>query len=162
MPVRFKSWNANRIEAKVASTLRRAGDLYTEETLAQMANPIWPWNWDTLRETSLLMGGETEAGLPGVIVRAGPRDIVDTGELMDSITPPQVTQDKGAAKLSIVWTAPYARKVLEGGVYGSYVNVRGAIVNVGQRPGRNWIQAAYNSKPPAQVFADIWRSFRGT
>lgn len=162
MPVRIKAWNAGRLEAKVARVLERAGGVYTEETIVQMASPIWPWSWDTLREESLLMGGEKEDNLPGVIVKAGPRDIVDTGKLIDSITKPLVIRQGGTAKLVIAWTAPYAQRVLEGGVYGPYVNVRGAIVNVGPRPGRNWIQAAYQSKPPAQVFANIWRSFKGT
>jgi len=162
MAVRITKWNAPKIEEKVADTLLRAGDVYAEETTLQMSNPIWPWFWDTLRAESLLLGGEREPGLPGVIVKTGNRDIVDTGELIDSITAPQVTRGGGAAQLRIAWTAPYSGRVLGGGVYGSYVNVRGAIVNVGNRPGRNWIQAAYKARPPAQVFANIWRSFTGT
>lgn len=162
MPVRFTSWNASRLEAKVASTLGRVAPTYVEETTLQIANPLWNWSWDTLREESLLMGGETEPGLPGVIVRAGRRDIVDTGKLMDSITNPLIVRRGNTASLSIAWTAPYARRVLEGGVYGTYVNVRGEIVNVRNRPGRNWIQAAFETRPPEKVFANVWRSFRGT
>lgn len=158
--VKLTAWNAPKLLNKVVNTLEKAGVVYVEETTLQISNPIWNWNWDTLRAESLLMGGETEPGQPGVIVRAGNRDIVDTGELLDSITAPKVSRDSGTAVLRIAWTAPYSGRVLGGGVYGSYVNVRGQIVNVGNRPGRNWIKAAYDAKPPAQVFANIWRSTR--
>ena len=158
--VKFKQWNAPKFINKVVTALEKVGAVYLEETTLQISNPIWNWNWDTLRAESLLMGGQTEAGKPGVIVRAGNRDIVDTGNLLDSVTAPAVSKSSGQAVLRIAWTAPYAAKVLGGGVYGSYVNVRGQIVNVGNRPGRNWIKAAYAAKPPAQVFANIWRSTR--
>lgn len=162
MGVRFTRWNASALTAKVATTLGRIAPVYVEETTLQISNPLWDWNWDTLREESLLMGGETEPGLPGVIVKAGKRDIVDTGRLLDSITAPLIVRRGNTATLSIAWTAPYAKRVLEGGVYGTYVNVRGEIVSVGQRPARNWIQAAYDARPPEKAFANAWLKFKAT
>lgn len=156
--VRFNQWNAPKLIKKVAATLEKAGAVYLEETTLQISNPVWNWDWETLRAESLLLGGKREPGKPGVIVGTGRRDIVDTGRLLDSVTRPTVTATTGEAVLRISWTAPYAKKVLGGGVYGTYVNVRGQIVNVGRRPARNWIKAAYAPKPPARVFADIWRS----
>lgn len=154
----FKSWNAEQLVAKATDTLTQAGPVYAEATTQLMANPIWNWNWDTLRAQSLLMGGTQEPGKPGVIVRAGKRDIVDTGKLLDSMQTPVVTADGNSAVLSIRWTAPYAKVVLGGGVYGSYTNVRGQRVSVGRRPPRNWIKAAFEARPPERVFAEIWRS----
>jgi hypothetical protein len=155
---RITRWNGEQLINKVASTLERMGPIYSEAATLQMSNPVWDWQWATLRKTSLLMGGTKESGKPGVIVGPGRRDIVDTGRLLDSITSPRVVRQNGTAALTIGWTAPYAKTVLAGGRYGSYVNVRGEFVNVGQRPARNWIQAAFESRPPAQLFAEIWKS----
>jgi hypothetical protein len=165
--VRITQWNAGRLLAKVAQTLEKAGPVYQEETIRQMSNPIWQWNWDTKRKVSLLMGGEQQGliggGMSGVVVRAGKRDVVDTGRLLDSITRPFVVRQGSSASLVIAWKAPYARVVLGGGDYGSYTPPgQSEPVRLGQRPARNWIQAAYESKPPDRVFAEIWRSFRGT
>jgi hypothetical protein len=154
----FTRWNAERLVNKVAETLSVAGPIYQEVSIQQMANPLWNWDWDTLRRQSLLQGGEREPGKPGVIVRAGKRDIVDTGKLLDSIQRPVVVFQPNRISLVIKWTAPYASVVLRGGVYGTYTNIRGQRVSVGRRPARNWIQAAFEARPPAQVFAEIWRS----
>jgi hypothetical protein len=154
----FTRWNSEQLILKVSSTLAKAGPVYQEVSMLQIANPLWQWNWDTLRSKSLLMGGQTEPGKPGVIVRAGKRDIVDTGNLLDSMQSPVVLKEPNRSSLFIRWTAPYAKVVLGGGVYGKYTNIRGETVRVGRRPPRNWIRAAFEARPPAQVFAEIWRS----
>ena len=163
----FARWQPENILNKVADSLEGAGAVYAQETILQMSNPIWQWNWDTKRKVSLLMGGEQQGsiggGMSGVVVRAGKRDVVDTGRLLDSITRPLVVRQGSSASLVIAWKAPYARVVLGGGDYGSYTPPgQSEPVRLGQRPARNWIQAAYESRPPDRVFAEIWRSFRGT
>lgn len=163
MPTRleFKKWDTEFLGKRAEKVLEKVGPVFAEEATRQMANPIWDWAWATLRFESLLMGGATEPGLPGVVVSPGPRDIVDTGNLMDSMTKPKVIREPNKVSLVISWggsKAPYAQRVLKGGVYGGYINPRGQFVSVGDRPARNWIQAALEAKPAAQVFADIWRS----
>ena len=162
MTVRITKWNAARLVAKVATTLEKAGPGYSEQAVLLMSNPIWDWNYSTLRFESLLQGGERRPGRLGVVVQPGPRDIVDTGRLLDSMTKPLVVQERGRTSLRIAWTAPYASKILRGGDFGSYVNPEGAVVNLGYRPGRDWIAETFKTRPPDQVFANVWRSFRGT
>ena len=162
MTVAIKQWNAARLLAKVATTLEKSGAVYSETAVLQMSNPIWDWDWATLRFESLLMGGTREPGRLGVIVGDGPRDIVDTGRLLDSMTKPLVIRERGKASMVIAWTAPYAERVRTGGYYGSYINPRGQEVTVGYRPGRDWIAATFKARPAEQVFVDIWRSFKGT
>lgn len=161
MSIVFTEWKPDRIFDRVADTLQEAGPVYTEATLLQMSNPIWNWQWDTRRRVSLLMGGETQNGVPGVVVRAGRRDIVDTGFLLDSITAPRVERTPDSIKLMIEWKAPYSGRVLAGGDYGSYTPPGQADkVDLPGRPARNWIQAAYESRPPLQVFTNIWKGIR--
>lgn len=156
-PVKVTQWNAARLEAKVSEVLGKTAPTYLTATERLIAAKIWNWNWDTLRFESLLMGGEVTPGLPGVVVLAGKRDIVDTGRLIDSVSKPLVVREGGKATLYIAWRVPYSATVLGGGVYGTYVNARGETVKVGKRPARNWIQAAYKLHPPEKVFAEIWK-----
>jgi hypothetical protein len=160
--VSIKKWNADRLVAKAAQTLSKAAPVYSNQAVLLMSNPIWDWDYSTLRYESLLLGGEKRPGRRGVIVREGPRDIVDTGRLLDSMTKPLVIRQRGSTALVIGWTAPYAKAILLGGDFGSYVNPDGAVVNLGYRPGRNWIAETFKTRPPAQVFSEIWRSYRGT
>jgi hypothetical protein len=156
--VKIRQWNAALLESKAASVLAQTAPVYLRTTERLIGTPIWQWNWDTLREESLLMGGVSDPPLPGVTVYAGKRDIVDTGALLDSVSKPMVVRQGGKATLYISWRVPYSAKVLGGGVYGTYVNVRGETVKVGKRPPRNWIKAAYQVHPPEKIFAEIWRT----
>lgn len=158
MSVFFTDWKPERILDKVAQTLEAAGPVYVEATILQMSNPVWNWNWDTRRRVSLLMGGERQQGQPGVVVRAGRRDVVDTGRLLDSITKPVVVRTKDAITLQIEWKAPYSGRVLAGGNYGKYRPPgQRDTVSMPNRPARNWIEAAFQAKPPMEVFSNIWR-----
>lgn len=156
--LRFVEWKPERILDRVVDTLEQAGPVYTEATILQMSNPIWGWSWDTRRRVSLLMGGTRQQGRPGVVVRAGRRDIVDTGRLLDSITAPKVVREKDSVTLQIEWKAPYSGRVLIGGDYGTYTPPgQKDSVSMPRRPARNWIEAAIQSKPPLEVFSNIWR-----
>jgi hypothetical protein len=93
----------------------------------------------------------------GIRIPEGPRDIVDTGTLLRSQTAPKVTGTATGAELSIKWTAPYSGVVLRGGDYGEYVNPQGRIVDVGEKPGRDWITPTLRNVPAAAIFANAWR-----
>ncbi len=158
MSVYFAKWTPENIFNKVAESLEEAGAVYAQETVLQMSNPIWQWNWDTRRRVSLLMGGVRTQGVPGVVVRAGKRDVVDTGRLLDSMTQPRVVKTQGAIAMEIEWKAPYSGKVLTGGDYGVYTPPgQTNSVEMRNRPARNWIEAAFQAKPPLQVFTEIWK-----
>lgn len=92
----------------------------------------------------------------GVLIPAGPRDIVDTGTLLQSQTAPQVQNKSGTYSMQIEWTAPYSGLVLKGGNFGSYINVNGREVTPGIRPGRNWIQASFQAQPFLPFLVERW------
>lgn len=158
MSVRFVEWKPEVILDRVEETLQQAGPVYAQATTLQISNPVWNWKFDTRRRVSLLLGGERQQGQPGVVVRAGRRDIVDTGRLLDSITKPKVVRSQDAITLQIEWKAPYSGRVLAGGDYGSYTppGQRDPVSLPGRQP-RNWIEAAFQSQPPLDVFTNIWR-----
>ena len=163
MRVLVKEWNASKIIGKVDVALEKTGAFYAEKATVVMSNPLWDWDWDTLRFQSLLMGGQRNAGSRGVVVPAGKRDVVDTGKLLDSITGPKVSSKKSGSTMAIGWTAPYAKLVAEGGYYGpGYRNPDGQWTPLGQRPARNWVAKTFELNPADRVFADIWKSFQVT
>lgn len=154
--MKITKWNADKILKKPAKILEEYGPVIAEETHRQMATVKYDWNYDTLRFESLLMLGEPIGN--GVFIPEGLRDIVDTGRLMDSITQPVVQSTNINSVLTIQWTAPYAAKVLYGGVYGTYTNPAGEEVDIGYRPGRDWITPAFAQKPFEPFFGQRWRA----
>lgn len=187
MTVTFIEWKPERILDKVETVLLETGRQLGEEAKVQISTVQFDWPNPTLRFTSLFMGGlaggtrgdrfsppTTAVGARntkrfkggvqsgrfrgrGVYISEGPRDAVDTGELLRSQTAPTVRRGRDAITMTIRWTAPYSGVVLFGGDYGTYVNPDGAVVNVGVKPGRNWIGKTFESKPPMEVFSNIWR-----
>ena len=70
-------------------------------------------------------------------VVTSPRDIVDTGRLINSATPPEVSSAGGRSALRIAWTAPYAYEVLKGGY------LVGTTRQNYVAPERDWISRTY-------------------
>lgn len=187
MTLQFTAWNAERLLAKVKPALEATGQALGEEAKRQLAEVKYDWPNPTLRFTSLNMGGTpggrqgnrfspptTAAGARntkgfkqgvqkgsffgrGVRIEAGPRDIIDTGTLLRSQTEPQTQLTEAGAELTIAWNAPYSGVVLRGGDYGEYVNPDGQLVNVGNKPGRDWITPTLRTVPVAKLFADAWK-----
>jgi len=183
---RITQWNSRRLLERPGLILREYGPVIGDEMKRQMATVQFRWPTNTLRFTSLFMPGfkqrgpgqfsppTTQAGArntarfkfesqetlisgKGIFIPKGLRDAVDTGELLNSQTLPVVTQNGSATRLRIGWTAPYAATVLYGGDYGSYINVNGAFVDVGQKPGRDWISPALQLYPLRPFFINRWR-----
>lgn len=184
---RIVKWNAQKLVARVPKVMAAYGEVIGPELEKQLATVQFDWPNPTLRFTSLFMGGspqrnrsgalsppttkagarntrqfkrDAQSGSPsrGVIISEGPRDAVDTGVLLRSQTPARVVVNNGIASLSIRWNAPYSGVVLRGGNYGSYVNVNGKVVNVGYKPGRDWITPALVAQPFAPFFKQRWRA----
>jgi hypothetical protein len=153
-------WNAEKLLARSTQILEDFAPIIAAEARTQITTVKWSWPTSTLRFRSLNQGGRqvsgtTKAGRPwsGVVIPPGSRDIVDRGGLLNSQQAPQVSKNV----LTIAWTAPYARTVLGGGDYGSYVNPAGNPVEVGQRPPRNWIEGAFQAQPPRRFFVARWK-----
>ena len=76
-----------------------------------------------------------------------PRDIVDTGELLNSQTEPQV----GSGVLTIKWLARYSKAVLE----GNYLV--GTVRNSYLAKPRDWITPALKNQPFLPYFVQTWK-----
>ena len=185
MQFKVTEWHGDALLAKPAAILEAYGPVIAEELKQQIATVQFPWEWSTLRFTSLYMKGEPEASGrfsppttaagarntlsfkrdtqarkyvgSGVHIKPGKRDAVDTGALQASQSAPQVMQLEAGAQLQIVWNAPYSGLVLRGGDYGSYTNVKGQLVKVGTRPKRDWITPALAAQPFAPFFKQMWK-----
>lgn len=155
MTLQFTAWNAERLLAKAKPALEATGKALGEEAKRQLAEVKYNWPNPTLRFVSRSMGGTRQGR--GVRIEAGPRDIIDTGALLNSQTEPQTQLTEAGAELTIAWNAPYSGVVLRGGDYGEYVNPDGRLVNVGNKPGRDWITPTLRTVPVARLFADAWK-----
>jgi hypothetical protein len=159
--VQIKSWNAEKLLGRSTQILEDFAPIIAEEARRQIVSPVWSWPNKTFRFKSLYQAGTPITAKSGsAVLIPGPptkRDIVDRGTLLNSQQAPQVS---GKA-LSIRWTAPYSGLVLAGGNYGSYTNPFGSVVDVGERPARNWISAAYKAEPFLPFFVKRWNELSG-
>jgi hypothetical protein len=153
--VQIKSWNAEKLLGRSTQILEDFAPVIAEEARRQISLVQWSWDRGTLRFKSI--GGLGTRSGNGVYVDPGKRDILDTGRLRDSQQAPIVK----ANQLSITWTAPYAGLVLKGGAFAPYVNPNGRLIDPGDRPGRNWIGAAFEAEPVLPFFVKRWNELSG-
>jgi hypothetical protein len=132
--VRVTQWRAERIIAKVPRILNEYGPLLGFQLQEEISKDQYDWPVDTRRKS-------------GRLVKAGKRDIVDTGELLNSQTPAEVE----GGTLTIRWGAPYSLEVLEGGY------LVGTLRNYYVAPGRDWITPALREKPLLPFLVERWQ-----
>lgn len=137
----LKEWNADKLLAKSERVLEQLGPIYAAEADRQITAVKWFWPNQTVRRFSREVVGS-------------PRDIVDSGQLLQSRQAPQVANNA----MTIQWNAPYALNVAVG-KYGSYTNQFGKEVQPKQ-VARNWIDATLEQLPAARLFAEKWRVTR--
>jgi hypothetical protein len=137
MPLRIVRWNADRILKRPARILVDYGPRIAFQTQQEISKDQFQWPVATRRKN-------------GRLVPAGLRDIVDTGTLLNSQTPPSVTSEEGRTVLQIRWTAPYSGEVLRGGY------LVGTLRNNYVAPGRDWITPALREQPFLPFFAERW------
>lgn len=135
MKGRVTQWRGDRIAAKVPRILNEYGPLISSQLQQEIKKEQFEWPVPTLRKS-------------GQLVPKGKRDIVDTGELLTSQSPPQVE----GTTLRIVWGAPYSLAVLEGGYLVG--TVRDAYI----APGRDWITPALREKPLLPFLVERWNA----
>lgn len=144
MAASFKltQWNADKLLARSAQILEDYGPRISFQLQQEIAKDQFEWPVPTRRKS-------------GQFIPAGLRDIVDTGQLLNSQTPPQVTSNGSLSVLSIRWTAPYSGEVLRGGY------LVGTVRNNYVAPGRDWITPALREQPFGKFFANRWRQLAG-
>lgn len=129
--VKITRWNADKLLGRAGQILEDFGPQVAFQAEQELAKDQYWWPVDTLRKS-------------GEFVREGDRNIIDTGELMNSATAPAVTAGARGAQLRIAWTAPYAKEVQEGGYV---VGERGRSYTA---PGRDWIANTYAQLLPGR------------
>lgn len=132
-------WDAEKLLKRVPEVLTRYGEKVSPMLQESIKSRVYPWPSPTRRQVGRFSGP---------FVPAGPRDIVDTGRLLDSQTAPVITPNS----LTIKWTAPYSKEVLT----RDFVTFTGAIAQP-----RDWITPVIKAKPPLEFFAAEWRRIGG-
>ena len=138
MPVRITRWRGDRIVAKVPRILNEYGPLIGFQLQQEISKEQFDWPVPTRRKS-------------GQFVPKGLRDIVDTGNLLNSQSSPEVSGNR----LRIVWTAPYSKAVLEGGY------LVGTVRNSYVAPGRDWITPALREEPLLPFLVERWQKLAG-
>ena len=137
MAVTFRNLQVDRLLREVP---RQALERVGAELGPALDEAVQAEVYDWPRETIRYGGGFTR-------VVGSPRDIVDSGQLLRSRTPPEVTSGEGNALLQIRWTASYSGAVLRGEP---------------GKPGRDWIGRALRETPVPETFAQAYRALAGT
>lgn len=144
MPVRITRWRGDRILAKVPRILNEYGPLIGAQLQEEIKKPQFEYTDDqgkpiqTYRYASKRLVGS-------------PRDIVDTGTLLNSQTAPAVSGNQ----LVIKWAAPYSKAVLEGGY------LVGTVRNSYIAKSRDWITPALREKPLLPFLVERWQKLAG-
>jgi hypothetical protein len=136
--VRFTSWNASQIFLKVPAILASYGGAVAPMLQETIKSKAYDYPVTSVRKVGLYSGK---------IVPKGKRDIVDTGELLNSQTEPEIKGNK----LTIKWTAPYSKAVLDGGY------LVGTVRDWYEAPSRDWITPVLEAKPPGRFFVQEWQ-----
>ena len=137
------TWDYALIQERIEQILDDYAPLLSFQLQEELSKDQFQWPVDTVRRKP----GTLSPGL----VPAGLRDIVDTGRLLNSQTPPEVSSNV----LTITWTAPYSKAVLLGGY--TVESSRGNYV----APGRDWITPALRQKPLLPYLVDRWNALAG-
>jgi len=133
------TWDLDKLETRIAQILEDYGPLISFQLQEEISKDQYDWPVDTLRKS-------------GQFVEAGERDIVDTGRLLNSQTPPEI---KGS-RLTIRWTAPYSKAVLE----GNYLV--GTVLSNYLAPERDWITPALRKRPLLPYLVQRWNQLAGS
>lgn len=127
--VRFSEWNGEKIAARAREILEDFGPQVAFQAEQEIAKDQYYWPRFTRRKS-------------GQLVEPGDRNIVDTGELLNSATAPAVGQGAKGPQLVIQWMAPYSGAVLTGGY------LIGTTRNAYIAPPRNWIAKTFDQLQP--------------
>lgn len=147
MSFRLVSWNADRLLRRVPRRiLSDYGDVLGPQLQNEINSSQFPWPRDTKRKN-------------GRLVKAGKRNIVDTGEFADSQTAPQVSEVDTGVQMQIGWTASYAKDIFFG-EEAEFVTRDGSIYTL-DLPGRDWIKPALEAQPFDRYFVQRWRELDG-
>ena len=137
------TWDLAKLEKRVDQILENYGPLISFQLQEEISKDQFVYTNDEGREVVTRRKNRQVVG--------SPRDIVDTGQLLNSQTNPDV----GGGVLMIQWRAPYSLAVLRGGY--TVESQRG---NYTAKP-RDWITPALREQPFKPYVLRQWRQLSG-
>jgi len=137
------TWDLKKLDARIEQILENYGPYISFQLQEEISKPQFAYTNDEGKPViTRRNNGETVGS---------PRDIVDRGRLLNSQTDPVIK--KGT--LTIKWTAPYSKAVLEGNyLVGTVRN------NYTAKP-RDWITPALREQPFKPFVLRQWRQLSG-
>lgn len=148
MTVRLVAWNADRLLRRVPRRiLSDYGDVLGPQLQNEIAKPQFTWPNVTRRRNGRVV--------------SSPRDIVDTGQFIESQTDPVVRDSNTGVEMTIGWTAPYAADIFNGVVGSEFVNYSGSLKSFDQARERDWITPALEAQPFDTYFVQRWKELEG-
>ena len=123
-------FNVKPFVQKAQRSFAKANDTLEQDIVGSIGSPIWQWPGQTERQSGQVVGS--------------PRDIVDSGDLLDSYR----VERRGPNQTAHVFDVPYALAVHEGA----------ALRNGGIIPARPFTEAPVRDFP--RMFAEAWRDER--
>lgn len=133
------TWDIAKLEKRVDQILENYGPLISFQLQEEISKDQFEYTNDA--------GERVVTRRKNRQVVGSPRDIVDTGQLLNSQTNPEV----GGGVLTIQWRAPYSLAVLRGGY--TVESQRG---NYTAKP-RDWITPALREQPFKPYVLRQWR-----
>jgi hypothetical protein len=137
------TWDLAKLEKRVDQILENYGPLISFQLQEEISKDQFVYTNDE--------GDRVVTRRKNRQVVGSPRDIVDTGQLLNSQTNPDV----GGGVLMIQWRAPYSLAVLRGGY--TVESQRG---NYTAKP-RDWITPALREQPFKPYVLRQWRQLSG-
>lgn len=148
MTLQFTSWNADRLlRRKPRRILSDYGDVLGPQLQNEIASSQFDWPRFTQRKN-------------GRRVAPGKRDIVDTGEFINSQQEPVISEGDDGVSMTIEWTASHAKDIFYG-EEAEFVTRDGSIYTL-ELPGRDWIKPALEAQPFADYFRMRWKELEGS
>jgi hypothetical protein len=139
---KIEQWNAEKLLGRAAKILDDYGPKISFQLQEEIVKKQFDWPVATRRKS-------------GQLVPPGLRDILDTGELLNSQTNPVVVRDGSLSVLTIQWLAPYSGEVLRGWY------LVGTVRNNYIAEGRDWISPALKNQPFRPFFIRRWQALAG-
>lgn len=140
MPIRITRWRADRILAKGPRILNEYGPQIGFQLQQEISKEQFEYTDDQGRPVITSRNNGQVVG--------SPRDIVDSGKLLNSQSAPSVEGNT----LRIAWGAPYSKAVLEGGY------LVGTVRNSYIAKPRDWITPALREKPLLPFLVQRWQA----
>lgn len=137
------NWDFKKINGRIDQILENYGPYISFQLQEELSKPQFEYTDDENKPViTRRKNGETVGS---------PRDIVDTGRLLNSQTAPDIKN----GVLKIRWTAPYSKAILEGGY------IVGTVRNNYVAKARDWITPALRERPFKPFVIRQWRQLSG-